>query len=130
MRKVVISSFVIVVLLLGVGLYLCQARDLNASSTLSVDEMGKISGGRGSDCTGGKNCPTSTVCRNFTSPGSVSLSGNGSIYGFCVKVDYASNCQANISHGCGWQRTYDNYGCAAGGGQMVDEGSYFVSSCS
>ena len=50
MNKLITSSLVVLVLLLGVGLYLGQARDVNTSGALSLEEMGKIKAG-GTECT-------------------------------------------------------------------------------
>ena len=67
MKKLMIGSLMVLVLVLGLGLYWGQTKDLNASGTLSIDEMEMIKAGNfGKRCkANGSSCPSNNTAASF-----------------------------------------------------------------
>ena len=60
------GGLVVVVLLLGVGLYLGQARDVNASGSLSMEDMGNVRAGLTNCCKDYDVCVSKGKCNGYT----------------------------------------------------------------
>jgi hypothetical protein len=105
MKKVVISSLVILVLVLGVGMYFGQVKDINASSVLYMEEMGRIEGGNqwfGRTCDGGSPCGTQERCTGLSEEVKTCTYPNGGEYSKCGGWRlWGPGCENNKSNNCG-----------------------------
>ena len=113
MKKLVISSLMVLVLLLGVSMYLGQVGEANASGVLSMEEMGKVSGA-GFTCQrcipNGGSCGNANFCIN-TVIGSICTNQNGETYSKCgTRLLCNDTCGNNVAVSCGTQTTKTKQG--------------------
>lgn len=119
MKKLMISSLAVAVLLLGCGLYLGQSRNLNASSTLSIEEMGKIEAGGwcwyGYKCDGSGSCGSGTSCVPIGGGGEKCTVRNGATYKKCKGHFFTcGSCSNSSTTTCGTVTLYDSEGHVVG----------------
>ena len=127
MKKLTIAGLLVVVLLFGVDLYLRQARDVNAAGTLSMEEMGKITGGRWrcSRCDGSCSCGGGTTCKPIGGGGSALTKKTGpTSYPCCASHLFCSGTCNGSSITCGTISFYSKPGCSEGyeGSQSITYG--------